>query len=968
MFEMLGEVPPELAKPAQMKAMLGRGNFTDNLLDMCQSIISAKCDCNITLKYKGTTATCPVLGGHLWSGKSGRSNIVIVGKNPGYTEMLQKRNFVGPSGEILRRALKQHGFADEQLDNIYVTNVIKWYSKAIQSEAFPSNWVDVGRYILFLELIELKPKFLLLLGADAVKAVLGAKYTLKSCLHKEIKKAFCKEYETRIFAATHPAMIARNPELFSLFVSELADFAGAVLGKSIATKNSRVIIDVIRDANKLSDIISDIKREEGLIKLAVDLEWEGLFPVNQGSHVRTVQISHKPEYAAVIVLRNEKGEPCFEPSVDSAVALLKDLFSLRNLQIGGAHISADYPWLKSLGIDILEGRDTIPDDASGPDYPGIFDVALAEHAHNENAKYDLESLAISRCGFKPWSESLEKWKAARCSELGISSNKLTGYGACPDHILIPYAAMDVAATRDLMDAESAILRAGDMFTGNEVFSAFKTSTKGLAAVMHMHDVGVKVDRSQIDKLTLSYLEVLQSKLDDFRKKISWPSFNPRSYYHVAEFLFGDKFNRQADKDGSKICVRPSGAKTLGLTPIKTTKKKAWTGSPTESPSTDKEVCGILAAQDPLAGELRDIKFIDHILKSVLRLPKTDEDGDQFVTDEEGNLDYEEGIASFICDDGRIHGTFSILAETGRMRSSRPNLQNMAKSRESAYEAIAGDKYPGPIRSIFVAEPGYLLVEADFKVAEVFCLAVMSQDELLLDHCMRAMLPEDHPDYYDIHSNIAVKAFQLDCAPTKKALAEAGKSHLRVGAKAVLFGGMYGRGGEAIARQCQQEGVSLTVEDADKIMESIFSTYKTAAAYLNGLELRVEKPGWIRTYFGRVRRFHPTSDPAELGHQKRQARNFVMQSTVADAMNLTLYKLYSHNMRKQIGYRIVLQMHDACLLEVPEKHVDVVKNEIIPECVSSVKFRPCTADGEAYGDYYHFFSDIEVYQRWGIPLG
>lgn len=61
------------------------------------------------------------------------------------------------------------------------------------------------------------------------------------------------------------------------------------------------------------------------------------------------------------------------------------------------------------------------------------------------------------------------------------------------------------------------------------------------------------------------------------------------------------------------------------------------------------------------------------------------------------------------------------------------------------------------------------------------------------------------------------------------------------------------------------------------------------------------------------------------------------------------------------------MHDAFLLEVPEKYVDVVAKEIIPRCVESVRFRPCTPDGEPYGSYYHFCPEVEVYEQWGVPL-
>jgi DNA polymerase I-like protein with 3'-5' exonuclease and polymerase domains len=107
------------------------------------------------------------------------------------------------------------------------------------------------------------------------------------------------------------------------------------------------------------------------------------------------------------------------------------------------------------------------------------------------------------------------------------------------------------------------------------------------------------------------------------------------------------------------------------------------------------------------------------------------------------------------------------------------------------------------------------IESDLKGAELAVLAWLSQDQSFIEHVRRNNLPEDHPDHYDIHSQQAVRAFRLTgIEPTKHGMKAAGKS-LRVAAKNVNFGIPYGRGAEAIARQCKEEAPRLRPKSASR---------------------------------------------------------------------------------------------------------------------------------------------------------
>jgi len=97
---------------------------------------------------------------------------------------------------------------------------------------------------------------------------------------------------------------------------------------------------------------------------------------------------------------------------------------------------------------------------------------------------------------------------------------------------------------------------------------------------------------------------------------------------------------------------------------------------------------------------------------------------------------------------------------------------------------------------------------------------------------------------------------------------------------------------------------------------------------------------------------------------------MFQSMVADAVSTALFYLYNHPRKAELGYKIVLQIHDAVILEVPIRSLDTVYNEIMPECmVDAVSFRACDLDGVPFSDspVYRFGIDQDVATRWGVTL-
>ena len=419
--------------------------------------------------------------------------------------------------------------------------------------------------------------------------------------------------------------------------------------------------------------------------------------------------------------------------------------------------------------------------------------------------------------------------------------------------------------------------------------SFWESQLATPSVLEIHQTGVSLDMERVESLTTSFLNAREVTITKLRELIGWPEFNPRSTIQVKEFLFGVPLNGKLDEDGKSVRIGPPDALRLNLQPLIDTSKppRAWidikaAGKESEhNPSTGKQALSIMAqeatriVQDngmtaaDYINMLRDYRFLDQVLKTVLRPPEMDEAGN-FVRLEDGGLNYKEGLAGHLCDDGKVRTHIYQTKETGRWASARPNLQNISKSRDNDYKRLLGEGYKHKLRSMFVASPGCVFVEADYIGAELFGMAIMSSDARMIDHAKRNQLGESHPDFYDIHSNVAKLSFSLDCPPTKTGLANINASHLRIVAKSVVFGIAYGRGAKAIAAAAKEQGISISVNDAQRIIDTIFSMYPNLRPFFEECQARaLREPissmgtdtygGWLCNCFGRYRRFPEVSE-------------------------------------------------------------------------------------------------------------
>lgn len=941
------------------------------------------------------------------------SRVMLLGKNPGKEEVAERQQLVGPASSILFEALAELGVSDTEWLTWYATSLVKWSQLDAQSDGVPMSHRKDCEILLQQELRLVRPDYLLCLGSDASKFMLGL--GVQSLVGRCVPYTFRVDapgqpetwHTTQVMAVTHPGQVLRRPEMYDEFKTQLALFVSLTNGTEIGGKELFIKHESVYTLDRLRQIIDRLR--DGSVRnpvIAVDGEWHGEYPTNKGAYLRTVQFSAAHGEAFNVVLQHQGGTDAFKPCPAAAIQELHRLLKYDPAadwrpRVGGHFFRADLPWLLQAGLDLRDEYAPAATIAEAK-HSGGWDTSLAYHAVNEAASYGLTDMLVRLTTAPVYDTPVSDAVAGYCQRHGIERKNLEGYGFLPEWVLHPYGLYDADVTRRIamrLMGEGGLLDK-DWF-GNAVWEPYWRAHRASLGFLEMEMNGLLLDKARIDELAAGYVDANAKLLVAFRQDIGWPAFNPSSVHHVIAFMFGEQYVKKLDaKTRERVDVRPVGAMCLNLTPLKTTGKrsKLWSdvvmhGTAAQfSPSTDRESLGILGHANPYAMRLRDLKFVTQTLRGPLRRPVVDQQGQTLV--EEDGFVYEAGLAAELQDDGRVHTHLQQVKETGRASSSRPPLQNISKRREGDYSRILGtwgiDKqtrqpkydgdyphvFPAPayrhaIRTVFRAAPGCVFLESDFTGAELAMMAWLSGDETMTEQVRRNVLPENHPDHFDIHSNTAVRVFRLDCPPTKKGMKAAGVGLLRVAAKNVNFGVPYGRAALAIARQCREEGVDVTEEQCQQIIDFYFEQYPRTEVFLANCRQHSQEQRWLAGPFGRYRRFTATRDRSVRGEQERQSQNFPIQNGVADAMNEAVANFTAYRREDpSVEFRLALQIHDALLFEVPIPHLRRFKAEVLRQCmIDRVPIFPRTLDNVPMPvvEPYHFGIDTEVFINWGQEL-
>lgn len=246
--------------------------------------------------------------------------------------------------------------------------------------------------------------------------------------------------------------------------------------------------------------------------------------------------------------------------------------------------------------------------------------------------------------------------------------------------------------------------------------------------------------------------------------------------------------------------------------------------------------------------------------------------------------------------GRLHTTFNqTVTATGRLSSSDPNLQNIPIRRPEGRL----------IRESFIAEPEYVFVDADYSQIELRVLAHLAREEALLDAFKKGV---------DVHAVTASGLFGKQ--PDRISSEE------RAVGKTVNFATIYGQSAFGLARQ-----LKISVGDAQRYIEGYFEKYPKVEKYRDEVLKIAAKNGYVETLFGR-RRFLPdiqSSNGMLRGLAERMAFNTVFQGTAADIIKRAMLDIDRGLAKISNGARMLLQVHDELLFEVPGADAEKVRS-------------------------------------------
>jgi len=328
-------------------------------------------------------------------------------------------------------------------------------------------------------------------------------------------------------------------------------------------------------------------------------------------------------------------------------------------------------------------------------------------------------------------------------------------------------------------------------------------------------------------------------------------------------LAGQPFNIQSPKQIGEIL--------FGKLELPVVKK-----TPSGAPSTDEEVLQKLAENYPLPARILDYRGLAKLQSTYIEKlprmvhPKT----------------------------GRVHTSFSqAVAVTGRLASSDPNLQNIPVRTEEGRK----------IREAFIAPAGSQLVSADYSQIELRIMAHIAEDESLL----KAFAAGE-----DIHKATASEMFHVPLDQVS--------SEQRRYAKVINFGLIYGMSAFGLA-----SNLGIERSAAQQYIDTYFARYPGVAQYMADTRVLAKEHGYVETVFGRRLWLPEIRSANGMRRQgaERAAINAPMQGTAADLIKMAMIAVQEWLEKNKLETRLLLQVHDELVLEVPDHELQLVKEQL-----------------------------------------
>ena len=388
---------------------------------------------------------------------------------------------------------------------------------------------------------------------------------------------------------------------------------------------------------------------------------------------------------------------------------------------------------------------------------------------------------------------------------------------------------------------------------------FKMEEPLLSVLGRMECEGVKVDMVQLRRYASSLTVEMNQIQDRIREMAGEPNLNILSPKQIGVLIF------------EKLKLDP--------------KIKPKNGVKYTYP-TDEDTLTALADRSPIINEILEYRGIRKLIST-----------------------YIDPFPSYVRPStGKIHTTFNqALTATGRLSSSKPNLQNIPIRTERGKE----------IRKAFVpSQPGGVIISADYSQIELRIMAHLSCDTHLIEAFRKGK---------DVHATTAAKIFGID-------LSEVTADQRRI-AKTANFGIMYGISAFGLAQR-----LKLSRGEAKKIIDDYFENFPAISSYINDTLASARGCGYVETLFGR-RRYLPdinSRNATVRSLAERNAVNAPIQGTSADIIKLAMISVDRRLREEGLKSRMVLQIHDELLFDAVAEEVEAVERLVKEEMENVIK--------------------------------
>ena len=821
------------------------------------------------------------------------AKIMFIGEALGQEEVIQNTQWVGSNAKKLKDACDKAGI---NIEETYRTTVVK----CRPPENRPPKNSEIKECMLTLleEIKEVKPKIIVPLGGVALEAILKRKG-----IQSIRGTPFPIEIEgikSLVIATYSPAFILKWPEYKDKeeqFYTDIRTIKEASEVENYQKKKMDINYVTTRSIEPFLAYIEEIKKVK---KFAYDIETTGFEFLTDT--IISIGLSKKSGEAVTLYVKDLSSN-----QFNLVLTKLQEILESREILKIAQNGKFDNKFFMRKGIQIK-----LP----------YFDTMIAHFLLDENSEHGLKANAWRYTDMGGYEEPMEAEFKRLCAEgkkvletelkeklkngeitkeeytieLKERYELLKNYGLIEPEMLMHYNCADADCTYRLYEIFEPKLRS------EGIWNVFDLILMPLQYCL----TEVEYKGIQIDK---EYMEHFRTELI---AKIKDIMFTLMSRSEVLEVEKGMNIGVAPDAKtykkfniNSNLQLQTLLFKVAKLQPVEKTK----TGY-----STDKFTLETLARSSEIARMILEYRKYNH----------------DYVA-------YVKQLSRSIDVNGRAHTDYKIHgAVTGRIISAQPNLQNIPRKSN--------------VKFMFVADPGCVLVSADYKQVEYRVWANYANDPVML---------QDIANDLDIHSDISCVVWPdryENLGNNKYLFKKTGEIKGKVGdedrvvAKGVVFGLMFGRGVKSLC-----EEFNISEQEANAIIRWFFGKYPAANEWINDQKKLVRKYKKVINLFGRVRRLPEVDSKEESKRAEvdRQCINTPIQSGAADICSIATTRVYNAMHRVGLHSRMVLNIHDSLKYSVPINEID-----------SAIQ---CMKDGMTApikGVNFPLKIDIEVGRSWG----